>query len=262
MKKAVFLDIDGTLLDCHNGITDITLRVKKAIRALQEEGDYVFIASGRPYAFIYGGMLDFGFDGFIFTNGTQVIVNNKLIYERSFDKDFAKQLILNFEKYNIQYILQSSVFSYINEEYKDLYLYYDSYGISRKYIKSKYNIDAIDIYKMDMLCKNKEAIQYCQTLESEEYNYNFNASRNVFEFYYKKDSKASGIMKVLEYLNVPIESSCAFGDDKNDIEMLETVGTGIAMGNASDKIKSHAKLVTSSVQNDGVAEGIEKFILA
>ena len=36
MKRAVFFDIDGTLLDCLNGITDITLRVKKAIRALQE----------------------------------------------------------------------------------------------------------------------------------------------------------------------------------------------------------------------------------
>ena len=51
MRRAVFFDIDGTLLDCINGLIDISPKVKKAIRDLQENGDYVFIASGRPYAF-------------------------------------------------------------------------------------------------------------------------------------------------------------------------------------------------------------------
>ena len=43
MKKAVFFDIDGTLLDCMDGILDITPKVKKMIKSLQENGDYVFI---------------------------------------------------------------------------------------------------------------------------------------------------------------------------------------------------------------------------
>ena len=52
-----------------------------------------------------------------------------------------------------------------------------------------------------------------------------------------------------------------FGDGKNDIEMLSTVGCGIAMGNASDEVKSYAHQVTDSVLEDGVATGIEKYIL-
>ena len=45
MKKAIFFDIDGTLIDCLRGLTDITPRVKKCIRKLQNEGNYIFIGS-------------------------------------------------------------------------------------------------------------------------------------------------------------------------------------------------------------------------
>ena len=52
MRKAVFFDIDGTLIDCLNGMNDMSDEVKKAIRELQTQGNYAFIASGRPYAFL------------------------------------------------------------------------------------------------------------------------------------------------------------------------------------------------------------------
>ena len=56
-------------------------------------------------------------------------------------------------------------------------------------------------------------------------------------------------------MNIPIEDSYAFGDGENDIEMLATVGCGIAMGNAAKAVKAHAKKVTDSVSQDGVASG-------
>ena len=260
MKKAIFFDIDGTLIDCINGLTEITPRVRKCIKLLQNDGNYIFVATGRPYAFISKELLGFGFDGFVLTNGSQVIVKDKLIYKKQLDKNYVKELMVNLEKLDIQYILQGEIYSYIKKIYKDLYSYYDSFGISRSHIKSEYNINSIDIYKMEMLCKSKEAIDYCLSLENEEYDYNHNISSDVFEFYSKKDTKASGIKRVLAYLNVPIKDSYAFGDGKNDIEMLETVGCGISMGNASDEVKKHSKKVTSEVENDGIAVGVEKYI--
>ena len=156
MKRAVFFDIDGTLLDCLNGITDITPRVKKAIRALQADGDYVFIATGRPHAFISEALLNFGFDGFVLTNGAHVKVKDKCIYKESINKDFIKELIYNFEEHNIQYILQGEVYSYIKDEYKELHSFYDSYSISKKYLEGNYNIEEVDIYKIEMLCRDKK----------------------------------------------------------------------------------------------------------
>jgi Cof subfamily protein (haloacid dehalogenase superfamily) len=260
MKRAVFFDIDGTLLDCLNGITDITPRVKKAIRALQADGDYVFIATGRPHAFISEALLNFGFDGFVLTNGAHVKVKDKCIYKESINKDFIKELIYNFEEHNIQYILQGEVYSYIKDEYKELHSFYDSYSISKKYLEGNYNIEEVDIYKIEMLCRDKSGVDYCLTLDNDNYNY-IHSEEKSFELYSKTNTKASGILKVLEYLNIPLENSYAFGDGKNDIEMLFTVGCGIAMGNASDEVKNSAKKVTETIQNDGIALEIEKFIL-
>lgn len=262
MKKAVFFDIDGTLLDCLNGITDITPRVKKAIRGLQANGDYVFIATGRPYAFLDDAILNFGFDGFVVTNGAYVKVKEKCIYKEFINKDFIKELVDNFEQLNIEYILQGEKYSYIKDEYKKLHLLFDKYSIPKKYFESNYNIEEIDTYKLEMLCNNQKGIDFCLSLGNGIYDYMHNIEENSFELYAKANTKASGILKVLDYLDIPLENSYAFGDGKNDIEMLSTVGCGIAMGNAEAYVKNHAKKVTDTVQNDGVAIEIEKFILS
>lgn len=261
MKKAIFFDIDGTLLDCLNGIIDITPRVKKAIHALQANGDYVFIASGRPYAFLNEAIRNFGFYGFVLTNGSYVKVKEKCIYKESMKKDCVKELVYNFEQRNIQYILQGETYSYIKDEYKKLHSFYDSYNIPKTYLEGNFNHDEIDIYKIEMLCCDKKGIDYCVSLGNCEYNYMHDVEKGYFELYSKTNSKASGILKVLDYLNIPVENSYAFGDGKNDIEMLSLVGCGIAMGNAEDYVKGYAEKITDTVKNDGVALEIEKFIL-
>ncbi|MGV8979893.1 HAD family hydrolase [Clostridium sp.] len=263
MKKAVFFDIDGTLIDCFNGLTDITHRVKQAIRILQTNGYYAFIATGRPYAFLSESLLNFGFDGFILTNGAQVKIKDNIIYKEPLDKDFIKRIANNFEELNIQYMLQGEVFSYMKENYKEFYSFYDSLSISRKYLKINYDIENIDTYKIEMLCKDKKAIDYCLFLgnDNDNYDYIHNVKENSFELYSKRNTKATGILKALAYLNISIENSYAFGDGKNDIEMLSTVGCGIAMGNASDEVKNYANKVTDTVHNDGIALGIKDYIL-
>lgn len=263
MKKAVFFDIDGTLIDCLDGLTDISPAVKKSIRKLQKDGHYVFIASGRPYAFLSEELLNFGFDGFVLANGAHVQIGDEIIYKESIDKNFIKEIICNFEKFNIQYILQGEKYSYLKNNFKELYSFYDIFSISRKYLKDDYNIEDIDTYKIEMLCKDDKGVDYCLSLldENNDYDYMHHIENNAFELYSKRNSKATGILKALEHLNIPVENSYAFGDGKNDIEMLSTVGCGIAMGNASPEVKIYAKEITDTVHNDGIAIGIKAFIL-
>ena len=111
MKKIIFFDIDGTLVDYFGGITEIRPRVKEAIREMQANGKYVFIATGRPYAFLSDSIRNFGFDGFVLANGAHVIIDNKTIYERPMDKDFVKALVDRLKDRNIQHILESKVYS-------------------------------------------------------------------------------------------------------------------------------------------------------
>ncbi|MBK1812785.1 HAD family hydrolase [Clostridium sp. YIM B02505] len=260
MKKAVFFDIDGTLIDCLNGLTDITPRVKRAIRELQTKGNHVFIATGRPYAFLNEALINFGFDGFVLANGAYVKVGDKCIHKEAIEKEVVRELVDKFEELNIEYILQGEEYSYIKDDHKSLHSFYDNYNISKKYLTGEFDLEEIEAYKLEMLCKDQKGIDFCASLGKDRFSYLDNPDGS-FELYSKTHSKASGILKVLEFLDIPVENSYAFGDGKNDIEMLSTVGCGIAMGNADDFVKSYAKKVTDTVHNDGVALEIERFIL-
>ena len=64
--------------------------------------------------------------------------------------------------------------------------------------------------------------------------------------------KGNAVNAVLKYYGFTKDEAIAFGDGKNDIEMLEAVGTGVAMGNAKDEVKSKANKICKSVEEDGV----------
>ena len=262
MKKIIFLDIDGTLIDCMGGIKEITPNVEKSIKNVQEKGDYVFIATGRPYALIDENILNFGFDGFILANGAHIIINNKTIYSEPIDREFIKTLVDEFENNNIQYILQGEVYSYMKDSFKEFYKYYDDIGVSRTYFKKEFDIEKIDVHKLEMLCPNDEIKKLCLSLikTNPECDYFSSVNKSAIEVYLKKNTKGSAILKVIDFLDVEIENTYAFGDGKNDIEMLSTVGCGIAMGNANDEVKKYSNKITDTVKNDGVAKGINQYV--
>lgn len=262
MKKAIFFDIDGTLLDYFGGIVDITPKVKEAIRSLQKEGHYVFISTGRPYAFLSKSILDFGFDGYILANGAHVIINNETIYSEDIDKEFIRNLVNELEELNIQYILEGEYYSYMKKSFKEFHQFYDTVGVSKELIKDEFSLDEIKTYKIEMMCPNDEVVNSCLEIvqRNKDYDYVNSIALKSFELYSKKNTKATGIIKALEHLNIDIENSYAFGDGKNDIEMISTVGCGIAMGNADDEVKKYASKITDTVHNDGVAIGIKEFI--
>jgi Cof subfamily protein (haloacid dehalogenase superfamily) len=72
-------------------------------------------------------------------------------------------------------------------------------------------------------------------------------------------SKASGLAEICSRLGVAAEHVLAIGDGRNDIEMLEWAGRGVAMGQAPDEVKARADAVTEPVENDGAALEINRW---
>lgn len=263
MRKAVFFDIDGTLVDCTRGINDLSDKVKEAIRKLQAEGNYAFIASGRPYAFISQELLDFGFDGFILTNGAEIIMDDKVIYKSTLDKEFIKHLTEELDSRNIEYILEGERYSYIKQEHKKMRDFYKSIEISDKYFSADFDLDNLPVLKVETFCSDKSVEEACIDILNRNpgYSYFHSVDAATFEICHEENTKAAAILELLNHLNIPIENSFAFGDGTNDIEMLSEVGCGIAMGNASDYVKGFADKITDTIYEDGVAKGIEEYIL-
>ena len=73
--------------------------------------------------------------------------------------------------------------------------------------------------------------------------------------------KWKAIKAVSDFYNIDTNMFVAFGDDKNDLEMIKNCGIGIAVENAIDEVKNVAKYICETNNNDGVAKWLEKYIL-
>ena len=85
---------------------------------------------------------------------------------------------------------------------------------------------------------------------------------NWYAFLPEESGKTQAICELASLLRIPLSDIVSFGDDKNDVEMLQICGTGVAVSNAVSEAKDVADYVTLSNDEDGVADWIEKNILA
>lgn len=74
----------------------------------------------------------------------------------------------------------------------------------------------------------------------------------------KEGSKARGIDAVLTHLGLKPENAVAFGDGLNDIEMMQSVGFGVAMGNGHPTMQAVANYITDDIEQDGIAKALQK----
>ena len=78
----------------------------------------------------------------------------------------------------------------------------------------------------------------------------------MVDIFPKETSKLRGIEAVAKHVGLTMEDVIAFGDGMNDVEMIEGVNFGIAMGNAQPEVKAVADHVTDTVNNDGVYKAL------
>lgn len=82
------------------------------------------------------------------------------------------------------------------------------------------------------------------------------------DIYNAGTDKGTALKFVTEYYGLNREQTMAIGDDGIDIPMIEQAGVGVAMGNSNPVLFEHANIITASNVEDGVAQAIEKYILA
>jgi hydroxymethylpyrimidine pyrophosphatase-like HAD family hydrolase len=73
-------------------------------------------------------------------------------------------------------------------------------------------------------------------------------------------SKSGGMDRVLAALGLTRESAIAIGDSKNDIDIVQAAGIGVAMGNACDELKTVAKVITGNVGSGGIAAILNEYV--
>ena len=266
MTKAVFFDIDGTILAGNVGLNSLTEKVKSALHKLKTAGHYIFIATGRPYAFLQEEILNFGFDGFVMSNGAAVMIDGKIIFKQALDKDAVKKICDYAVSENIEYMLEGYPQVYYRREFKAVENFLKKIQVDATNFVRDFDFNEVDTLKVECVTGRTDVDNIDKVYKKILATEGFSGWSDPFRFKSlevssDKITKADGIVKALNHIGVDIKHAYAFGDGFNDVEMLERVGMGIAMGTAGDDLKRRAKFVVPSVLDDGVAVGIEKYIL-
>lgn len=250
-KKVIFFDIDGTLYS--HTLGGITQNVKDAIVATRKLGHLCFVASGRPYGYIADNLKEIDFDGYVLANGANIKYQNKDIEARYMNVDDVKELCYLLKKENIEYVLQTTDYCYLSEKCTHLLDFYQLCNIDFKNFCFDYDEEEVmhRVVKMEAWVKDQEELDYAVSCYGK-FNYELHPDNHSMEIYAKDVSKATGIMDVLRLFNIDVKDSYCFGDGPNDVEMFETVGHAIAMGNAIDTIKEKSDEICLSVDEDGV----------
>lgn len=269
-KKALFLDLDGTLLTDDKRIPQGN---KAAIEKMLEKGHSVVIATGRPLVSAVFQAEKLG----LTSKGCYIIAFNggvlydtfekKVIYRSTIPLDIVRK---SFEEANRRHIHIQT--------YRDDKVVVEPAGddsIVRQYcakiIVDHEVIDSISLLDEEpvkMLIidpKDRERLQgFRDWIASwaDDVLDTFFSNDEYVEIVSKGLNKGNALLQMADLLGIDRENTIAAGDAGNDIKMIEAAGTGCVMVNATDDVKAVADYVTEKDNNNcGVAEIIEKFVL-
>lgn len=252
-KKIVFFDIDGTIFNKEKRIPNSTI---EAIEKLKQANILVAIATGRaPFMFV-DVKETLQIDSHISFNGSYVVWNNEVIDKVPLDRKQLMELEKRANELGHPMIFLDENDHYTNHHQSHPFIV-ESINMDLKIHYPKYDpkfYHTNDVYQALIFCEDMEDV-YREQFTSFGYVRWHKYSLDVMP---QNGSKAKGIEKVLKHLNISRENCYAFGDGLNDIEMLQYVGTGVAMGNGHDRVKACADFVTKSVDEDGIYFGLRE----
>ncbi len=266
-QHLIALDLDGTLLTDQK---EISLKNKDIIFRAMQAGHIVVIATGRPHRASIDYYRALGL------NTPMVNFNGALIhhpYNNKWDAlhtplpiDTAIKVIEACYDLNVHNILAEVQDHVYLDQYdeKIIDLFHDSMRddpIRIGSLKQQLTDDPTSLLihpHQDKIIELKDQLNlfHAELIEHR----NWGAPWNIIEIVKKGINKAVGLQKIAAYYNIPQERIIAFGDEDNDLEMIEYAGVGVAMGNAIDPLKSIANHIGFTNEDDGVGAFLTEYL--
>ncbi|WP_440897809.1 Cof-type HAD-IIB family hydrolase [Amphibacillus sp. Q70] len=273
--KAIFLDMDGTLLASDNRVSQTT---KLIIDQIREKGIYVFIATGRAKREIFTtAPTGFEVDGVISSNGMTGYLGTKKLFEHTLPFPLVEKVVQLARENQVYYELfpteglprveqvdQTMLLKEVEDPKPDVV------GIS-EWIERKEAIETginwVDQIEPDKYSKfycfsrNHEKIELWQRiLEELNQTIPFSMSSSTLhniEIMVANKNKATGIQHFLEHLNLTPDQILAMGDSYNDESMFKLAGHTVAMKNAPIEVQAMTDEVTSYTNDE---EGVYHYL--
>ena len=273
--KAVFFDIDGTLLNDRKNVQQSTL---KAINSLKKQGIFVGVATGRGPGFVQPYLENLGLDFAISYNGQYIFTRDQVLYHNQMAVSTVYRLIRYANDHRREISLGTAsglVGSRIINMGTSRFGQVVSTLVPKRWAKAversfKHFIRRFKPQNLNgLLAIMRQPIYQVVFVATEGETANI---QNAFpcikvtrsspysaDLISKGQSKVKGIERVGEMFGFSLDEVMAFGDSDNDIEMLSGVGISVAMGNAIESVKSVATYTTDTNNNDGISKALAHY---
>lgn len=259
MKKAVFFDIDGTIVsdDSRHVILDST---KSAFKKLHERGIYTAINTGRTYFNVNEDIKQLGFDGFICGCGTHIIYKNKELYYRTIEKEECEYIVRLVRESDAAVLYERRDKFFYDKKtriIKGLQELTDVYKNQGKDISNETSDDDFSFDKFVIWYDKKTDLEHFK--KGIEGRFDFISRGSGFaELVPCGCSKGKAAEEFAAYLGISRENTYAAGDSLNDLPMIQAVGNSISIGKESELYK-YAAYAAGDFYSGGLSEGLEHF---
>ncbi|HEL2684532.1 HAD family hydrolase [Streptococcus suis] len=275
MRKIIFLDVDGTLVDYQNRIPESAIR---AIRQARENGHLVYVCTGRSRAEMQPELWEIGLDGMIGGNGSYVEHQGQVIMHQLLSEEDSRAIVDWLHERGLEFYLESNNGLFASENFREraretLRIYSMNKGKTAEEVADQEVEDIIhgmifdgQLYRNDLNKVSFVLDSYQDHLDSKQAfpqlvanTWGGRGESALFGDLGVKDiDKAHAISVLLDYLGASQADAIAFGDAKIDISMLDYCAVGVAMGNGGAEILAMADMITDDVEEDGLYNAFEK----
>lgn len=268
-RWAVFLDVDGTLVNDRGVVPD---SARSAVASARGNGHLVFLCTGRSMVELWDSILEVGFDGVVASAGGHVELGGRILVEHTMAVEDVRDVVAYMDAHGIDYFLEANSGLYGSPGLHERLRRVLWGGVRDEDMLAELEralepfVESV-VVGSDLLRHDINKVSFLGDVPLEQVRAHFGERFDVIpgtvplfgpnsgELAMPGVHKAAGIEALIEHLGIPRESTVAFGDAHNDLEMLRFVHVGVAMGNAHPDVRAVADRVTAGVDEDGLWQG-------
>lgn len=268
--KLLVVDIDGTLI---NRYREVSVENRDALALARNSGIQVSLSTGRSLKSSTPIINQLSLDSYhVFFDGALVSSadQNEEICTQSIDKAVVRQMIEFAHQHDTDLELYSAIHYFAERETW-------STEVHRQFFSSEPTVgDFTDLPEQENIVKGLLVVTNSEeAAKAKSFGNHFADSLHFspvkvptfpdvtfINILAPGVSKGKALEALASHLEVSLAEVMAVGDGRNDISLLSTAGLGIAMGNAHEEVKKVADHITLSVEQDGLAAAIKRFLVS
>lgn len=265
--RLIATDLDGTLLNSAHVVSPLT---EQAIHAAVKRGVLFTIATGKTFPSTVHLIRQFGIRvPLVCANGTQVFApDGMLLYENPVPLSYAIEAVklAMAEGFTpVVYVRMGLLVPYWDANSDEVVTHHEPVPEIASDLVAALSSDRYKPYKIILMKQDPDAVNELHLRFQRIFEGRAQVIRSglasVMEVLPLGVTKGTALAFILKHLNIAPEETMCFGDNCNDLDMIQMAGIGVAMGHAPEEVRHGADYVTGTNDEDGVGYAIQRFVL-